>query len=75
MTNMFKSAPPPAPAPPTPIAPPPMPDPSNPAALEAAKVAARARAGRSATILTTSQNRPTLAAGGTAPYAGTTLGG
>lgn len=66
---------------PTPTAPPPMPDPTNPAALNAARIAAAARAGRSATILTNASRRSnTLAAGGNpgvsmAPYSGKALGG
>ena len=80
MSSLFKAptvnipAPPP---PPTPIAPPPMPDPYDPAAMEAAKVQAAQRAGRSATILTTAANRGQSAAsgGGSVPYGGTTLGG
>lgn len=68
------------PAPAAPIPPPTMPDPSNPAVLDAARVAAAARAGRSATILTQTGNRGTIAAGGSpgvgsAPYSGSTLGG
>jgi hypothetical protein len=60
--------------PPTPTPPPPMPDPYNPAAMEAAKVQAAQRAGRSATILTTAANRGPAAIG-SVPYSGTTLGG
>lgn len=68
------------PAPAAPIPPPQLPDPSNPAALDAARTAAAARAGRSSTILTNASNRGTIAAGGspgvgTAPYSGKTLGG
>jgi len=64
-------------SPPTPLPPPPMPDPFNPAAMEAAKVQAAARAGRTSTILTTAANRGAqAAAGGTSlPYSGKSLGG
>jgi hypothetical protein len=62
--------------PPTPTPPPPMPDPYDPAAMEAAKVQAAQRAGRTATILTTAANRGPGAAGvSSVPYSGTTLGG
>jgi len=62
---------------PAPLPPPPMPDPFNPAAMEAAKAQAAARAGRSSTILTTAANRGAQAmAGGTSvPYSGKSLGG
>jgi len=76
VSALFKSpmvnvpAPPP---PPTPTPPPPMPDPYNPAALEAAKMQAAQRAGRSSTVLTTA-NRGT-ASPSSVPYSGTTLGG
>jgi hypothetical protein len=64
------------PPPPTPTPPPPMPDPYNPAAMEAAKMQAAARAGRTSTILSTAANRGTGVAGGTGvPYGGTKLGG
>jgi hypothetical protein len=54
-----------------------MPDPFNPAAMEAAKAQAAARAGRSSTILTTAANRGAQAAAGSAgvPYSGKSLGG
>ncbi len=72
MSALFKSPPPP----PTPLPPPTMPDPYSPAALEAAKVQAAARAGRASTILTTAANRGgPPAAGVSAPYGGRTLGG
>jgi hypothetical protein len=54
-----------------------MPDPYNPAALEAAKAQAAARAGRTSTILTTASNRgaqPGAATGAGVPYSGNTLG-
>jgi hypothetical protein len=65
------------PPPPTPLPPPPMPDPFNPAAMEAAKAQAAARAGRSSTILTTAANRGAqpLAGGVGVPYSGRSLGG
>jgi hypothetical protein len=65
------------PPPPAPLPPPPMPDPFNPAAMEAAKAQAAARAGRSSTILTTAANRGGQAAanGVSAPYSGRSLGG
>ncbi len=64
------------PPPPAPLPPPPMPDPFNPAAMEAAKAQAAARAGRSSTILTTAANRGGQAAGGvSAPYNARSLGG
>lgn len=65
------------PPPPAPLPPPPMPDPFSPAAMEAAKAQAAARAGRSSTILTTAANRggqPTTG-GVSAPYSGRSLGG
>jgi len=54
-----------------------MPDPFNPAAMEAAKAQAAARAGRSSTILTTTANRaaPTAAGSAGVPYSGRSLGG
>jgi hypothetical protein len=65
------------PPPPAPLPPPPMPDPFNPAAMEAAKAQAAARAGRSSTILTTAANRGGQAAAGavSVPYSGRSLGG
>jgi len=65
------------PPPPAPLPPPPMPDPFNPAAMEAAKAQAAARAGRSSTILTTAVNRGGQAAAGgmSAPYGARSLGG
>jgi len=65
------------PPPPAPLPPPPMPDPFNPAAMEAAKAQAAARAGRSSTILTTAANRGAQAAASAAgvPYSGKSLGG
>ncbi len=62
---------------PTPVAPPPMPDPYDPSAMEAAKVQAAQRAGRSSTVLTTAANRGPATAAGAAgvPYSGSTLGG
>ena len=77
MSSLFKAPTVNIPPPPAPVPPPPMPDPFNPAALEAAKAQAAARAGRSATILTTASNRGTQAgSGGTGvPYSGTALGG
>lgn len=77
MSNLFKAPTVNIPAP-TPIAPPPMPDPYAPAAMEAAKVQAAERAGRSSTILTTAANRGTANAftgSQGVPYAGRTLGG
>lgn len=81
MSNMFKGAPAPPPAP-TPTAPPPMPDPQAPDALAARKKAMQTAAagGRSSTQLTTpgpvaaamgktGAGAATLAAGG-APIAG-----
>jgi hypothetical protein len=59
--------------PPTPVAPPAAPDPYNPASLEAAKVQAAQRAGRTSTILTTAARGQT--SGASVPYGGTTLGG
>ncbi len=77
MTALFKPPSINIPPPPTPQAPPPMPDPFDPAAMEAAKAQAAARAGRSSTILTTAANRGGQIAGGgaTAPYSGRSLGG
>jgi len=64
------------PPPPAPLPPPPMPDPFNPAAMEAAKAQAAARAGRSSTILSTAANRGTQpAVGSSVPYGGRSLGG
>jgi hypothetical protein len=60
--------------PPTPASPPPAPDPYNPAAMEAAKVQAAQRAGRSSTVLTTAA-RGQANGGSAIPYGGTTLGG
>jgi len=53
-----------------------MPDPFNPAAMEAAKAQAAARAGRSSTILTTAANRgvQTATGGASVPYSGRSLG-
>ncbi len=75
MSSLFKAPTINVPPPPTPTPPPPMPDPYNPRALEAAKVQAAARAGRSSTVLTTA-NRNAAGAAGTpsAPYSNTTLG-
>ena len=76
MSSLFKAPTINIPPPPTPVPPPPMPDPFNPAAMEAAKVQAAARAGRSSTILTTATNRGAQAAGGASvPYGGKSLGG
>lgn len=58
---------------PAPIAPPPMPDPYNPANMEAAKMQAAQRAGRSSTVLTTATRGQDASA--TVPYSGRTLGG
>jgi hypothetical protein len=76
MSSLFKAPTVNIPAP-TPVPPPTMPDPYSPAALEAAKAQAAARAGRSSTILTTAANRGAQAAAGGAsvPYSGTSLGG
>ena len=69
------------PAAPTPLPPTPMPDPFSPSALNAQKMAAAMRAGRSSTQLTQMKagmgggTKPTLAGGGAVPYAGVTLGG
>jgi len=54
-----------------------MADPFNPAAMEAAKAQAAARAGRSSTILTTAATRGAQAAtsGAGVPYSGKSLGG
>jgi hypothetical protein len=77
MSALFKSPPPP----PAPIPPPPMPDPYSPSALNSAKTAAAARAGRSSTILSNSANRGTLPQGTLAsgfvgvPYSSASLGG
>jgi hypothetical protein len=72
MSSLFKAPTINIPPPPAPLPPPPMPDPFNPAAQEAAKVQAAARAGRTATVLTTAANRGTA---GSVPYSGKTLGG
>jgi hypothetical protein len=77
MSSLFKTPTVNIPPPPAPLPPPPMPDPYNPAALEAAKAQAAARAGRTSTILTTSANRgaqPGTAVGAGVPYSGNTLG-
>jgi len=60
--------------PPTPIPPPPAPDPYNPANMEAAKLQAAQRAGRSSTVLTTVARGQANNASAV-PYSGTTLGG
>ena len=77
MSALFKTPTINMPPPPAPLPPPPMPDPFNPAAMEAAKALAAARAGRSSTILTTAANRVGQAAGGgvSVPYSGRSLGG
>jgi hypothetical protein len=77
MSALFKAPTVNMPPPPAPVPPPPMPDPYNPAAMEAAKAQAAARAGRSSTILTTAANRGAQAAtgGASVPYSGTSLGG
>jgi hypothetical protein len=77
MSSLFKPPTINVPPPPAPLPPPPMPDPFNPAAMEAAKAQAAARAGRSSTILTTAANRGGQAASGgvSAPYSGRSLGG
>lgn len=77
MSSLFKAPTVNIPPPPAPLPPPPMPDPYNPAAMEAAKVQAAARAGRTSTILTTATNRgvqPAAPGGAGVPYSGNTLG-
>jgi hypothetical protein len=74
MSALFKT--PSVPPPPAPIPPPPMPDLNSPRLLNQEKQLAAQRAGRSATVYTTEQNRGTLAQGAVGvPYAGTKLGG
>jgi hypothetical protein len=78
MSSLFKAPTvniPPAPAP---LPPPTMPDPFSPSAMNAAKVQAAARAGRSSTMLTQAARgggTGTLAGGAGVPYSGRTLGG
>lgn len=75
MGSLFKSPPAPPPTP-APVPPPPMPDWQSPSALNASKQMAAQRAGRSATVLSQSGGRGTLAQGAVGvPYAGATLGG
>jgi len=77
MSSLFKAPTINIPPPPTPAPPPPMPDPYNPAAQEAARVQAAARAGRTSTVLTTTANRGAQvgAGGASVPYSGKSLGG
>jgi hypothetical protein len=78
MSSLFKAPTvniPPAPAP---LPPPTMPDPFSPSAMNAAKVQAAQRAGRSSTMLTQAARgggTGTLAGGAGVPYSGRTLGG
>lgn len=77
MSALFKAPTINIPPPPAPLPPPPMPDLFSPAAMEAAKAAAAARAGRSSTILTTAANRgmQAVSSGTGVPYSGKSLGG